>query len=829
MEKTTIYAGYAASSKLIPTPLENGVQELDTYMQKYNTSYPTLTLPEHDNARQDAYKNLKRRKMLAAITGEVKNGERRDSNVVNRTILPLDLDSISKSIVSRDSLSERLSELLGVKMYIYPSLGCNYHSKGLRYHVWLPLSRAVNKHEYQLLIDYYNQLLKEKNIITKIDNSNGTWSQLNGLPTMTQFTPEADRKALVLIVPGSLLDVDTVLKPAQEKAAQAIKPDEQVPKAAAETFLKDKKPVDVVTDFARRNGEWLNDYNNFLAAYFALKGAEKAGQISHDEALACVRALAGDDVSMAQANENKYRHDRSNYPKGRGLSWFVQSSQLREQQPEWVKFRQNGTPYTRGDYLGKAILKTHHVAYKPRVIGAGGAIWTGQRWDDSDAEAAIGKVADDMLSKADIWSDKTVSDTIKYIKRHNEAIDWSKNQFDSSNPLLVEFNNGTLNLEDLSFSQSEPTNYIPIHFDYDWNPQLANPAQFCPHWLNYLTELVGGDKQAFLTMTRAIGYMYERDYKHAIFIVLYGDGKNGKSKFTNRVKNLIIGSENTAAVSLSSLASKTDRFSSALLYHKALNLFNDIDQSFLQNTGTVKNLTGDDALTAEFKGRTGFSFNNSAFLLFSANGLPSFKDDSYGFERRPRVIDFRINFDKAKNELFDKKYPTDMLKQEAQAFRQYCITEYQKHMNEDTDDCFPESLQMKTERQTWLNLANSSKNFFDSMTRYDEGKRQVGQGESPVLLYKFYKGWCDINGQNPLSRPNFEQKLQKKYPRTAQNRVRIDNGTRVRRWCGVMLTEDAFDTITNFSDQSRFFAAIDERNLFGYHEWHLETASQQIF
>ena len=146
MEKTTIYAGYAASSKLIPTPLENGVQELDTYMQKYNTSYPTLTLPEHDNARQDAYKNLKRRKMLAAITGEVKNGERRDSNVVNRTILPLDLDSISKSIVSRDSLSERLSELLGVKMYIYPSLGCNYHSKGLRYHVWLPLSRAVNKH-----------------------------------------------------------------------------------------------------------------------------------------------------------------------------------------------------------------------------------------------------------------------------------------------------------------------------------------------------------------------------------------------------------------------------------------------------------------------------------------------------------------------------------------------------------------------------------------------------------------------------------------------------------------------------------------------------------
>ena len=181
MEKTHIYTGYAANNKLQEAAID-GEQAFDSLMNKLSAISKKIELPEHDNKRQDGYKNIKRRKMPAAIVGEVKDGKRNDDNVLNRTVLPLDLDAISNSITSRESLSERLSAILNAKLYIFPSLGCNYAGKGLRYHVWVPLSRAVNRNEYQLLISYYNQLLKDKGVITQIDRSNKSWSQLNGLP-----------------------------------------------------------------------------------------------------------------------------------------------------------------------------------------------------------------------------------------------------------------------------------------------------------------------------------------------------------------------------------------------------------------------------------------------------------------------------------------------------------------------------------------------------------------------------------------------------------------------------------------------------------------------
>lgn len=813
MEKTTVYAGYASSSALTATPLDRGVNDLDKLMQGYTKSYPTIELPKHDNKRQDGYKNIKRRKMPAAIVGEVKDGKRNDDNVLNRTVLPLDLDSISESITDRESLSERLSALLGAKMYIFPSLGCNYANKGLRYHVWVPLSRAVNRNEYQLLISYYNQLLKEKGVITQIDRSNKSWSQLNGLPAMTKYTPEADRAELVLTVPGDLLDTDAALEPARVKAAKSATPPQQADKAAAEQYLKDKNAVDVVTDFAQRNQQWLSTYNNFLGAYFAIKGAEAGQQISHDEALRCVRALAGNDTAMAEENAEKYEHDHHNYPV-EGLSLFVQASQV-SSQTDWVTIK-HGHAVASADMLGDEIMKKFPVRYNAKAIGDGGAIWLNGRWKSVNVEAIICNIADQMAKKAGVWAPTLSKNVLNYIKNNNPATRWESNKFDNSNPRLVQFRNGTLSLDTMQLEPSKAENLIPVSFDYDWNPDLKEPARFCQHWQDMIAELTGDDGDAVNTIYRYLGYTFERSYRHQNFIVLLGQGNNGKSYFINLIKNFIIGNKNVSAVSLERLASDTARFSSALLYHKSMNLFSDISSSFLQSTSAVKNLTGDDSTTAEFKGQDGFQFLNFAKLLFSANELPPFKDDSKGFSRRPRVIEFVQDFDdEATLAHFQKAYPKDVLKQEAQAFRQLCINEYHMNMN-NKKKCFPESGQMKAARLNWFSIANTTSSFFDEMTKYSDLAKNNNIGESPMTLYQIYQDWAMKNGVKSLSRPNFEQKLKNRYPDAVVKRVR-KGGSQIRRWCGLTFTEDAFTFLDE--NNTAFFNQQNKNTLYGYLDW----------
>lgn len=806
--ENVMYVGVPANNKLKKISLGTiDNDKLERWFETFNQKNSFLQLPTEDNERQDNYKNVKRRNMKAAIIGKMKEPVRKDENIIYRTILPIDLDSISETITSRQKLSERLSALLGVKMYIFPSLGCNYRDKGLRFHVWLPLNRPVNKEEYQALITYYNQLFKSKGIITKIDRSNKTWSQLNGLPHATQYMDKEVITPLILINQGKLLDVDRALTLARQNAVKNIKPVKQVSKTAAEAYIKDKQAIDVVTSFAKRNKDWLSTYNNFVAAYFAIKGAEQSGEINHSEALECVKALAGDDTAMAEENAEKYENDHSTYRHDKGLSWFVQSSQVNSDVP-WITVNDKGATYVRTEVLADELMKQYPIRFNTEAIGNGGSIWLYGHWRQISVDSKIRSIVDQLTQKHGVWTRTIAQDVLRYIKDNNPAaLRWEENKFDKSNPRLIEFNNGTLNLDTMELETNKPENLIPIHFNYNWNTELKQPEQFCQHWQQMLIDLTGNDGDAVNTLYRFIGYSYERDYRHQVFVVLDGRGNNGKSYFINLIKDLIIGEENVSAVGLDRLASDDDRFSSSKLYHKTLNLFSDISSNFLDSTGALKQLTGDDTTNAEFKGKDSFSFTNYAKLLFSANELPTFKDDSHGFKRRPRVITFNQDFndDETLNH-FQTNYPMDVLKQEAQAFRQFCIEEYHRNMN-DKAGCFPESVQMKKKKKEWFSISSSSSEFFEEMTDYNELAKENNIGENAIYLYQAYLDWTAMSGVKPLSKPKFELKVQNQYEHTEKRRVRL-NGRQIRCWVGVRLNVYAIALLEDqeyHQDKTRHF------------------------
>ena len=122
------------------------------------------------------------------------------------------------------------------------------------------------------------------------------------------------------------------------------------------------------------------------------------------------------------------------------------------------------------------------------------------------------------------------------------------------------------------------------------------------------------------------------------FLVLVGDGENGKTVILNHVERLL-GKDNISAIKLQELS---DRFTTEKLLGKQANICADIPSTALKDTSTLKLLTGQDLVKGEYKGGNVFFFRNTAKFIFSCNELPIVLDDrSNGFFRRLLIIRFQ--------------------------------------------------------------------------------------------------------------------------------------------------------------------------------------------
>lgn len=144
------------------------------------------------------------------------------------------------------------------------------------------------------------------------------------------------------------------------------------------------------------------------------------------------------------------------------------------------------------------------------------------------------------------------------------------------------------------------------------------------------------------------------DRKFQVFLLLEGAGGNGKSVYLNNVA-FAVGNpaENISNVPLEKLTAS--RFSAACLSGKLANICGDIRTRAIPDTNQIKQITGDDTIDAEYKGKDPFSFRPYAKQLFSINGLPVIEDDKTGaFFRRLRVVRFERTPEHVDPELGDK-------------------------------------------------------------------------------------------------------------------------------------------------------------------------------
>ncbi|MCX9085304.1 MAG: phage/plasmid primase, P4 family [Candidatus Methanoperedens sp.] len=131
---------------------------------------------------------------------------------------------------------------------------------------------------------------------------------------------------------------------------------------------------------------------------------------------------------------------------------------------------------------------------------------------------------------------------------------------------------------------------------------------------------------------------------HRMFI-LFGSGRNGKSQFLELLTRFI-GRENTTSTELEKIIDS--RFECSKLYRKKAALIGETNFTAIKSSDRIKKITGHDMLTAEYKGKDPFDFQNTAKICIATNSVPETLDKTEAFHSRCIIIEFKNRFDEGK-------------------------------------------------------------------------------------------------------------------------------------------------------------------------------------
>lgn len=177
-------------------------------------------------------------------------------------------------------------------------------------------------------------------------------------------------------------------------------------------------------------------------------------------------------------------------------------------------------------------------------------------------------------------------------------------------------------------------------FQYEL-PVEYKPGVDCPTWKKFIEDVLYQEDIPFVQ--EVCGFLLYRRYTWALITILLGHGRNGKTVFLN-VMSKIMGEDNTEHIPLQTIAH--ERFAKAKLYQKHGNLCSELGAREIKDTGTLKQLTGEDMIFARELYKNGFSFRNFAKLMFACNLLPEIGDKTLAMNERIAVLEFPNAFER---------------------------------------------------------------------------------------------------------------------------------------------------------------------------------------
>ena len=256
-------------------------------------------------------------------------------------------------------------------------------------------------------------------------------------------------------------------------------------------------------------------------------------------------------------------------------------------------------------------------------------LYNGRYWDNN-GEETLRDIIQQVLK--DVSCERYKNETVNWIKDRRD-LHTDRDKFDN-NIRYIGLENGVYDIETKQLLDFHPnfrlTSILPVSY---------NPKAKCPQFLKFISDVSHKEDKNFIQ--EYIGYLFYRKYTFAIFVLLLGHGRNGKTTLI-KILTKLLGKNNVEHLPLHKLA--TDDFARVRLYRKWANLCADIETHEIKRTGALKSLSGGDPMFARGLYKDGFNFENIAKLLFASNELPVCLDKTFAMEERFAVVEFPNEF-----------------------------------------------------------------------------------------------------------------------------------------------------------------------------------------
>lgn len=206
-------------------------------------------------------------------------------------------------------------------------------------------------------------------------------------------------------------------------------------------------------------------------------------------------------------------------------------------------------------------------------------------------------------------------------------------------PHLLNVANGTVDLRSGQLLPHDRADLLTRMIDLNFNPEAR-----CPEFEKFVSGIFQGDKELIEFVHRVIGYCATAETREQLFLILHGEGANGKSTLLKVLADAL--GPYAAHTPTETLLVKNGGQSNdvARLAGARFVTASEADAHQRLNESFIKQVSGDEPMTARFLYGEFFTFRPVFKLALATNALPTVNGADPALFRRLRLIPFNRTF-----------------------------------------------------------------------------------------------------------------------------------------------------------------------------------------
>ena len=332
-----------------------------------------------------------------------------------------------------------------------------------------------------------------------------------------------------------------------------------------------------------------------------------------------------------------------------------------------------------------------------------------------------------------------------------------------NDPWLLNVRNGTIDLRTGKIREHRPEDMITRCANVDYDPEAD-----CPVWKNFLMEIMNYNADLIRFIQNAAGWAVTGNTSEQTMFILFGTGANGKSTFLNTVMNML-GEYASATPTQTFMKKNGDQMTNDLARLRGTRFVTttETDQGRRLSEPLIKQITGNDRITARFLYGEYFNFVPTFKIWMATNHKPVIKGTDHGIWRRIKLIPFTNRIEEEKQD----KHLEEKLRQESPGILNWLIEGSKRWCSEG----------LKAPRIV-INATAEYRAEMDVVGDFINERCELKAGVSIRArdLFKCYQDWCDENNERACSERFFGLRLKE----IGIDQKRLGDG---RYWQGIHL------------------------------------------